>query len=1006
MTSHTMLLSAYLVLGLGLSQHQSDLSKTGAGSNRSTLQQKIRSEAAIHGHGMSLQVSAWPKFHGDSRNTGQSSYGGSNGSLRWKYGLGSGVKMLANPAIGSDGTVYTVSLASRISYLTALTPGTSSASLSWRFSTAASGISSSPVIDSTGNVYFGCADKNLYSVSAGVLNWKYTTGGTIVASPALASDGTVYVASQDNYLYALTPGTTSATLKWKFLTGGFLNSTAYPAGSPAIASDGTIYVGSTDGYVYALNPSDGSVKWKYLTGGQVNSSPSIAADGTVYVGSNDNYLYALNPSDGSVRWSYLTGGAVYSTPAIALDGTIYVGSNDKNLYALVPGSSSCTVKWSHTFVGQMTCSPAIASDGTIYVMTNCYSVGGGDHILYALNSSDGSIAWNYTLGNTNVTSPAIGPDGTVYAESYDNSLYAIGTQVNTTSVSSLSITPSTVNGGDTATGTVNLASAAPSGGDVVTLLSSDPSVKVPPFITVAGGQTSATFSATTSTVNSNTTVTLTASSGGTNSTTTLVVQAPVPMALTDLSLSPDTITGGVTTSTGTVTLNQAAPSGGTVITLTNQWPGYVTVPATVTVPTGSTSANFSVSTPQMWPIQFTNDITASLGANSFTKTLTVGTTALQSVTITPSGIGSGGTATGTLTLGGPAPSGGWTVTLVSSKPYFISVPSTITVAAGATTATFTISTRSDTPAGSYLVSAHDSVIYRSGNFSVTNCPLSTISVSPTSVAAGTTATGTLTLSNPAPSSGWIVNLSSGVPSELGVPATVTVPAGATSVTFPVTTRVTSRTLSIGIYAIDSANSYKTTSLEVVGDQITGLSLNPATIGGNGSATGTITLAAPAGTGGWTVNLSAGVPNAVSIPSTVTVPAGASSVTFSVNGRQSNRNYTLGIYASDGNSGQSATLSVLGNSITSVSLSPNTVKAGNSSTGTVTLTSPAPIGGWVVTLKAGAAGSVNPPASVTVPAGATSANFTVTTLRGLPSLTSVIYASDGGSVQSTYLTVNH
>jgi outer membrane protein assembly factor BamB len=37
-------------------------------------------------------------------------------------------------------------------------------------------------------------------------------------------------------------------------------------------------------------------------------------------------LYALNP-DGSQKWSFTTGHDVDSSPAIGTDGTIYVGSD-------------------------------------------------------------------------------------------------------------------------------------------------------------------------------------------------------------------------------------------------------------------------------------------------------------------------------------------------------------------------------------------------------------------------------------------------------------------------------------------------------------------------------------------------------------------------------------------------------------------------------------------------------------------------------------------------------
>src|SRR5205807_631624 len=81
-----------------------------------------------------------------------------------------------------------------------------------------------------------------------------------------------------------------------------------------------------------------------------------------------------------------------------------------------------------------------------------------------------------------------------------------------------------------------------------------------------------------------------------------------------------------------------------------------------------------------------------------------------------------------------------------------------------------------------------------------------------------------------------------------------------------------------------------------------------------------------------------------------------------------------------------------------------VVGGNPSTGTVTLTAAAPAGGAVVTLvSTGAVASV--PASVTVPAGATSATFTVTTpvVMGLAAPSDII-ATFGGVGRAATLTV--
>ena len=66
---------------------------------------------------------------------------------------------------------------------------------------------------------------------------------------------------------------------------------------------------------------------------------------------------------------------------------------------------------------------------------------------------------------------------------------------------------------------------------------------------------------------------------------------------------------------------------------------------------------------------------------------------LLSLTLQPTSVKGGGTSTGTVTLSGPAPTGGLTVTL-SSSDSGIAVPTSqsITVPAGARIATFTVST--------------------------------------------------------------------------------------------------------------------------------------------------------------------------------------------------------------------------------------------------------------------------------------------------------------------------
>jgi hypothetical protein len=92
------------------------------------------------------------------------------------------------------------------------------------------------------------------------------------------------------------------------------------------------------------------------------------------------------------------------------------------------------------------------------------------------------------------------------------------------SLSALSVSPASVVGGSGATGTATLTGAAPSGGLVVTLSSSNATVaSVPASVTVAAGATSATFPVTTTSVASSTTITLTGVGGGATRTASLTV---------------------------------------------------------------------------------------------------------------------------------------------------------------------------------------------------------------------------------------------------------------------------------------------------------------------------------------------------------------------------------------------------------------------------------------------------------------------------------------------------
>jgi uncharacterized repeat protein (TIGR03803 family) len=91
-------------------------------------------------------------------------------------------------------------------------------------------------------------------------------------------------------------------------------------------------------------------------------------------------------------------------------------------------------------------------------------------------------------------------------------------------------------------------------------------------------------------------------------------------------------------------------------------------------------------------------------------------------------------------------------------------------------------------------------------------------------------------------------------------------------------------------------------------------------------------------------------------------------------------------------------------LTGLTLAPSGVVGGHSSTGTVTLGGPAPSGGAVVALSSSSASVASVPAAVTVPGGATSASFVVSTKPVKRTKTTTITASYNSSSVSATLTV--
>jgi hypothetical protein len=181
-----------------------------------------------------------------------------------------------------------------------------------------------------------------------------------------------------------------------------------------------------------------------------------------------------------------------------------------------------------------------------------------------------------------------------------------------------------------------------------------------------------------------------------------------------------------------------------------------------------------------------------------------------------------------------------------------------------------------------------------------------------------------------------------------------------------------------------------------------LTITPLTVIGGRISNGNVTLNAPAPAAGMIVTLSDNS-SAISVPTSITVPAGLKSQKFQINTTAVSSSQSGAVTATIGAISKTASLMIQPLSFTSFKLSQSLVAGGNSVTGTVTLNAAAPPAGAVITLADNIA-SATTPAMVTIPAGAQSGTFTITTTIVPAIQRGAITATFGGTSRTAALTV--
>jgi hypothetical protein len=296
----------------------------------------------------------------------------------------------------------------------------------------------------------------------------------------------------------------------------------------------------------------------------------------------------------------------------------------------------------------------------------------------------------------------------------------------------------------------------------------------------------------------------------------LICNFPSTPAAVVRSVSPTTpsIVGG-NPMTGRVQLNAAAPSGGTSVGISVQInasdegkiPTSPISPNPTVVSSGQRSANFSFSTN---PVATT--LTVRLNPSprvdpTVSTTFDILPPSLATLSLSSNQTTPGGSVTGTVGLNGAAPPGGVLASLTSSVPATATVPATVAVAQGQSSATFPVTLSSASGAGCTVLNASGVFTPSGGTATRTTILLvlpprnSAFTLGMTNGSASAPASLTVAVANS--ELAQTVTLSSSNPTLVGVPSTVSIPAGSLSAGFTIS--VLSRPPSGVTCAVISAN---------------------------------------------------------------------------------------------------------------------------------------------------------------------------------------------------------
>ncbi len=246
-----------------------------------------------------------------------------DGTPKWVFRASGGGSYLQSPQLTRNGLVL---ITGEDKLVTAVR--TTDGSPLYRYGTE-SKVLAQPAVAGDGSVYIASEERTLHGLNPnGTVRFKFRPpSGKFKTSPLLSLDGkTVYAAVEDGILYAV--DTQSGNLLWQYFAGGKVYAGA------SIDGTGQILLGNEYGQIVALE-SDGSVKYRTAVPGEIKQPIRVNPDGSFSVLAGDKTLAMMGllprawdgrddvrPSESKKRWKLVNPVAVDIGADVLHDGMV------------------------------------------------------------------------------------------------------------------------------------------------------------------------------------------------------------------------------------------------------------------------------------------------------------------------------------------------------------------------------------------------------------------------------------------------------------------------------------------------------------------------------------------------------------------------------------------------------------------------------------------------------------------------------------------------------------